>query len=89
MKTTLTRIGNSRGIIIPAVILRQCGFGEELAMEVKPEGLLLRNARKPREGWAEQIKAEIARNGPSEGAVFAGNVGDEVFWDEDEEEWWK
>ena len=53
MKISLTKIGNSKGVIIPAHILKQCGFTGEVSLEVKDDGLVISKARRPREGWAK------------------------------------
>jgi antitoxin MazE len=53
MKTSVTKIGNSKGIIIPSHLLKQCGFIKEVSLEIKNETLVISKARKPREGWAE------------------------------------
>lgn len=53
MKTSVTKIGNSKGVIIPSHFLKQCGFTKEVSLEIKNETLVISKARKPREGWAE------------------------------------
>lgn len=40
----VTRIGNSRGVRLPARVLRRYGIGETLIMEELAEGVLLRPA---------------------------------------------
>jgi antitoxin component of MazEF toxin-antitoxin module len=45
MKTTelkVTRIGNSRGVRLPATLLRRYRIGSVVLMEAKSEGILLR-----------------------------------------------
>ena len=39
---TVTRIGNSRGIRLPARILKRYGIGDSVLMEELSEGILLR-----------------------------------------------
>ncbi len=53
MKTSVTKIGNSKGVIIPSHLLKQCGFTKEVSLEIKNDTLVISKARKPREGWAE------------------------------------
>ena len=60
MKTTITKIGNSKGLIIPAQILKQCGFEKEVCLSVKNSTLVISPAQKPRAGWEEAILAEGA-----------------------------
>ena len=58
MRTNITKIGNSKGLIIPAHVLKQCGFKDEVHLEIKNDALVISKARKPRSGWAEAIERE-------------------------------
>jgi len=53
MKSSITKIGNSKGVIIPSHLLKQCGFIKEVSLEIKNETLVISKAKKPREGWTE------------------------------------
>ena len=53
MKSSVTKIGNSKGVIIPSHLLKQCGFTKEVSLEIKNGTLVISKAKKPREGWAE------------------------------------
>ncbi len=58
MKTTeltVTRVGNSRGIRLPAEVLRRYRVEETLIMEQRPDELVLRPKRTRRQklSWAE------------------------------------
>ncbi|HTD46993.1 MAG TPA: AbrB/MazE/SpoVT family DNA-binding domain-containing protein [bacterium] len=55
-KARVVRIGNSRGIRIPKVLLEQLEIGEEVEMSVHRGGLTIRSARRPREGWADAFR---------------------------------
>ena len=61
MKTTLHRIGNSQGVIIPKPILAQIGLvaGESaMNMSIENDAIVLRKIQtQPRAGWAEESKA--------------------------------
>lgn len=52
----VVRIGNSRGIRLPKAILEQCRITDQVDVEVHKEKITIRPHRKPREGWAEQLK---------------------------------
>ena len=52
MKSSITKIGNSKGVIIPSHLLKQCGFTKEVSLEIKNDTLVISKAKKPREGWA-------------------------------------
>lgn len=60
MKTTLIAIGNSRGIRIPKPVIEQCGFGDEVEMDVRNREIVLRPLSNPRHGW-DQAFAQMAR----------------------------
>jgi antitoxin MazE len=61
--TTIRRMGNSQGVLIPKPVLQQVGFAEEVEMLVVGNTLVLqRPALAPREGWAEASK-ELATSG--------------------------
>ena len=58
MRTRVVSIGNSRGIRIPAVFLREAGLGDEVELTLSGAGLAITPiAPHPREGWAEAIAA--------------------------------
>lgn len=56
MKTTIVRIGNSRGIRIPKAVLEQCHLQDEVELEVRDDHLEVRPATKPRSGWADAFR---------------------------------
>ncbi|MGB7156871.1 MAG: AbrB/MazE/SpoVT family DNA-binding domain-containing protein [Tepidisphaeraceae bacterium] len=51
MKAKLVRIGNSRGIRLPKTIIAQYRFSDEIEIEARPDGLVLRPAQAVRVGW--------------------------------------
>lgn len=84
MKTRLIRIGNSRGIRIPKPLLDEAGLEDEVEIKLKNKSLVIRRAKKPREGWAESA-AEMAKHGDEhvwkEGELLTNS------WDEEEWQW--
>jgi antitoxin MazE len=63
MKTTIRRMGNSQGVLIPKPVLAQLGLENEVEMEVEGDAIVLRRPRhQAREGWAEASKA-LAESG--------------------------
>ena len=56
MKTQIIQIGNSQGIRIPKVLLEESRISGEVDVELHPDGILIRNAQKPRAGWDEAFK---------------------------------
>lgn len=61
LKTRVVRIGNSRGVRIPKVWLKQLNIGEEVELSVRRDELTVRPARRPREGWAEAFRQMAVR----------------------------
>ncbi len=57
MKTRLIRIGNSRGVRLPAAVIEACGFDDELELRVEGGAVVLASAQKPRHGWGEAFQA--------------------------------
>ena len=77
MLTTLRKLGNSQGVIIPKPLLAQVGMTDEAEMKVENGAIVLRPVkRNPREGWAEASSAVAADT--EEGLVWPefANDGD-------------
>ncbi len=55
---TVTRVGNSRGVRIPAEVLRRYRIGDTVLMEQRPDEIVLRPKRTHREKltWAETYR---------------------------------
>jgi antitoxin MazE len=65
MKTTeltVTRVGNSRGVRLPAAVLRRYRVGDALIMELRPDEIVLRpkRTRQQKLNWAETYQ-QMAR----------------------------
>lgn len=56
-KTRIVRIGNSRGIRVPKVLLDQAQLPDEVELHAEPGRLVVQAARRPRPGWAEAARA--------------------------------
>jgi antitoxin MazE len=56
-KARIIRIGNSRGIRLPKVLLEQAQLRDEVELRAEPGRLVVRALRRPRAGWAEAAKA--------------------------------
>jgi antitoxin component of MazEF toxin-antitoxin module len=57
LEIKLTRIGNSRGVRLPAHLIHHYGLAAGLAMEVRDDGLLLKPTRPEKLSWAETAGA--------------------------------
>ena len=55
----VSRIGNSRGVRLPAEVLRRYQVGESMIMEERSDGILLRPNRQmePKLSWEETARA--------------------------------
>lgn len=84
MKTRLVRIGNSKGIRIPKLLIEQAGLGDEVEISVQDDSLIIRPARKPRDGWAAAFQ-QMARRGDD--ALLDDVASTASTWDEGEWEW--
>jgi antitoxin MazE len=80
----VVRIGNSRGIRIPKLLLDQLKFGEEVELLVEQDHLIVRPVRRPREGWDEQFKLMAERK---EDYLLDAASPNLSRWDEEEWEW--
>lgn len=60
-KTRIVRIGNSRGIRVPKVLLELAQLPEEVELQVERGRLVVRAAQGPRAGWADAAKTMHAR----------------------------
>ena len=79
MLTTIRRLGNSRGILIPKPLLKQAGLEDQAEILVEGNALIVRRPKPaPRAGWAEASK-EIAARG--EDRLVLGDFANEA--DED------
>ncbi len=56
MEVDIIRIGNSQGIRLPLAILRKCGIGSKVELEIKNNCIILKPLKAPRQGWAEAFK---------------------------------
>jgi antitoxin MazE len=83
MTTRLIQIGDSHAILIPRRIVTQIGLMGELEVCTEGTSLVIRRARKTRQGWADSF-ARMARLGDDvllDGAVALSG------WDEIEWQW--
>lgn len=53
MITTIRRMGNSQGVLIPKPLLQQIGLEDQAEMRIEGDALVLRRPKTaPRAGWA-------------------------------------
>lgn len=85
MQTTLRKMGNSTGMILPKAVLQEMNVAVGTAMEVRVEGgrIIATPRRRPREGWAEdaeRIGAELLTDEERDWMAFGNEGDDELAW---------
>lgn len=55
IRTRFIRVGNSRGLRIPKLLIDQLGLGGEVDIVVQSDRLVIRSASRPREGWDQKF----------------------------------
>jgi len=59
MRTSLRKIGNSRGVLIPAALLSACEIGDAVEMRVENNRIIIEPiAPQHRQSWFDNFKAE-------------------------------
>jgi antitoxin MazE len=56
MRARIVRVGNSRGIRIPKVVIDECRLGDTVELSVEEGALVIRPAEPPRQGWDAAFK---------------------------------
>ena len=80
----VARIGNSRGVRIPAVTLKRYRIGDSVVMEERAEGILLRPRRVagPKLSWDETARAMASEGDDWSDWEYAISDGlDDVPWE--------
>jgi antitoxin MazE len=60
--TQIVKIGNSRGVRLPKLLIEQMGFTKDVEIIVQRGHLVLRPVLRARRGWEEQFRA-MAQHG--------------------------
>ncbi|TAN53562.1 MAG: AbrB/MazE/SpoVT family DNA-binding domain-containing protein [Methylococcaceae bacterium] len=58
MKTHLRRLGNSKGVLLPAAALAASGIGDEIELTVSAGRIVITPAVPDRQGWFDGYQAE-------------------------------
>ena len=61
MKTRLVRIGNSRGVRLPKLLIDEARLTDEVDVRVRNGTIVIARASRPRAGWEEAARAMHAR----------------------------
>jgi antitoxin MazE len=84
MRTRIVKIGNSRGVRIPKVLLEHVRLSEHVEIEVRNEQIVIRSANHPRDGWDEAFR-RMSLNGDD--VLPDWQAASLTTWDEDEWQW--
>jgi antitoxin MazE len=78
VRSSIRKIGNSQGILIPKPLISQLNLGTEVELKVEKEALIVRKAHKRRrQGWAAAAQ-RLAKAGENRLAWPSfSNLGDE------------
>jgi antitoxin MazE len=82
VRSKVVKIGNSRGIRIPRLLLEQAGLKDEVEMLVEGNNLIIHSIHSPREGW-ESLFAAMAEH--SDDHLLDGTIPNQ--WDKEEWTW--
>ncbi len=58
MKSTVRKIGNSRGVLIPASFLAACEIEHEIELRLDGNRIVIEPVRTPRADWFEGYRSE-------------------------------
>ena len=84
MKTRIVRIGNSQGIRIPKLLLERSNLQQEVDLQAHDNQIVIRSAREPRQGWADEFQAMAARG---DDKLLDNDLLVQTNWDADEWQW--
>jgi antitoxin MazE len=80
MKTNIINIGNSQGIILPSILLRQLKLSFKSTVQIEIDNGAIIIKPDPRQGWAESAKE---MNAAGDDGLLIGDFPNEF----DKEEW--
>ena len=80
MKTKLVRIGNSRGVRLPKLLIEEAGLSDEVEIKVRKGAIVISPADGSRSGWEEAARS-LHQHGYDE------LLSDDVSTRFDDEEW--
>ncbi len=78
MHTHLRKIGNSKGIIIPAAFLESCSLSNQVDLSIEGKTLVIQSLKKLRSGWFDGYREEMEDNTWND--MLADDVNEEWEW---------
>jgi antitoxin MazE len=83
IRTHLVQVGNSRGVRIPGILIKQLGLTDEIEMAVERGNLVIHTQRKVRHGWSARFRKMAQRK---DDKLLMDDPGMST-WDEKEWQW--
>ena len=84
MRTKIIRIGNSRGVRIPKLLLERSRLGEEVELDAEEDLIIIRPIGRTRKGWNEAFKRMAVKG---DDRLIHGDLVDQTSWDNEEWQW--
>jgi antitoxin MazE len=84
LKTRIVKIGNSQGVRIPKLFLEQSQLRDDVELELQPDQIVIRSARRVRAGWDAAFQAMAAQG---DDQLLDDEMVDASAWDDDEWTW--
>jgi antitoxin MazE len=61
MKARIVRVGNSRGVRLPKILLDEAGLSDEVEIYAEPGRIVIESVARPRAGWSEAARRMAER----------------------------
>jgi len=83
VKARIVKIGNSQGIRLPRLLLKQTNLGEEVELELQPNQIVIRPAYHSRHNWGDKFKtmAELGDDKLLDGDTVISTAWEEEGWE--------
>ena len=79
MKSTIRKIGNSRGVLIPASFLAACEIDNEIELRLDGNRIVIEPVSAPRAGWFDDYRPEADEDAWT-GLVESGDENEDWQW---------
>jgi antitoxin MazE len=84
MRTRIVKIGNSRGVRIPKLLLERSNLADEVELEAEDNRIVIRSTRHPRQNWERAFRAMSEMGDDS---LLDDGMLPQTEWDQNEWEW--
>jgi antitoxin MazE len=81
VRTQIVKIGNSQGIRIPKLILKQSSIKDEVEIKAQNGNIIIFPAKHPRHDWDEAFQTMHEQ---SDDKMLDDNLTNQTRWDEEE-----